>query len=63
MTNGKIEKRGSRRRKVKPVTLIVTEGSQTEPRYFDYFRTRQKNIEIQIIGNKQKALGLIISVW
>ncbi|MFR1725051.1 RloB family protein [Emergencia timonensis] len=55
MTNGKIEKRGSRRRKVKPVTLIVTEGSQTEPRYFDYFRTRQKNIEIQIIGNKQKG--------
>ena len=55
MTNGKIEKRGSRRRKVKPVTLIVTEGSQTEPRNFDYFRTRQKNIEIQIIGNKQKG--------
>lgn len=31
MARGKIEKRGQRRRKIKPVTLIVTEGSQTEP--------------------------------
>lgn len=31
MAHGKIEKRGQRRRKIKPVILIVTEGSQTEP--------------------------------
>lgn len=31
MARGKIEKRGQRRRKIKPVILIVTEGSQTEP--------------------------------
>ena len=29
MARGKIEKRGQRRRKIKPVILIVTEGSQT----------------------------------
>lgn len=35
MARGKIEKRGQRRRKIKPVTLIVTEGSQTEPKYLN----------------------------
>jgi len=34
MARGKIEKRGQRRRKIKTVILIVTEGSQTEPKYF-----------------------------
>lgn len=34
MARGKIEKRGQRRRKIKPVILIVTEGSQTEPMIF-----------------------------
>ena len=38
MARGKIEKRGQRRRKIKPVTLIVTEGSQTEPKYFEQRR-------------------------
>ena len=44
MARGKIEKRGQRRRKIKPVTLIVTEGSQTEPKYFEHYRNRQTNI-------------------
>lgn len=29
MAKGKIEKRGAKRRNVKPIILIVTEGSQT----------------------------------
>lgn len=37
MAKGKIEKRGAKRRKVKPIVLIVTEGSQTEPKYFEHF--------------------------
>ncbi len=41
MTRGKIEKRGQKRRKPKPVILIVTEGFQTEPKYFEHYRTRQ----------------------
>ena len=49
MARGRIEKRGSRKRKVKPVVLIVTEGAKTEPGYFNYFRTRQKNIGIKMI--------------
>lgn len=45
MAHGKIEKRGQRRRKIKPVILIVTEGSQTEPKYFEHYRNRQTNID------------------
>lgn len=41
MARGKIEKRGQRHRKIKPVILIVTEGSQTEPKYFVHYRNRQ----------------------
>lgn len=37
MAKGKIEKRGAKRRNVKPIVLIVTECSQTEPKYFEYF--------------------------
>ena len=44
MARGQIEKRGQRRRKLKPVILIVTEGSQTEPKYFEHYRSRQTNI-------------------
>ena len=55
MTRGKIEKRGQRRRKVKPVILIVTEGSQTEPKYFEHYRTKQTNIDIRVIGSRTTA--------
>lgn len=41
MAHGKIEKRGQRRRKIKPVILIVTEGSQTEPKYFEHYRKQR----------------------
>ncbi|MDR1193062.1 MAG: RloB family protein [Peptococcaceae bacterium] len=34
MAKGELRKRGVRRRQLKPVVLIVTEGSQTEPKYF-----------------------------
>ena len=44
MAHGKIEKRGQRRRKIKPVILIVTEGSQTEPKYFEHYRNRQTTL-------------------
>lgn len=52
MARGKIEKRGQRRRKIKPVTLIVTEGSQTEPKYFEHYRNRQTNIDIRVVGSR-----------
>ena len=55
MARGNIEKRGSRRRKIMPVILIVTEGSWTEPKYFEHFRTRQINISIWIAGSGSKA--------
>ena len=53
MAKGKIERRGTRRRQIKPVVLIVTEGALTEPQYFEHFRTRQTNIDIQVVGNRQ----------
>ena len=64
MARGKIEKRGQRRRKIKPVILIVTEGSQTEPKYFAHYRNRQTNIDIRVIGSRTSGgetdyLGLI----
>lgn len=52
MARGKIEKRGQRRRKIKPVILIVTEGSQTEPKYFEHYRNRQTNIDIRVVGSR-----------
>ena len=52
MARGKIEKRGQRRRKTKPVILIVTEGSQTEPKYFEHYRNRQTNIDIRVVGSR-----------
>ena len=55
MARGQIEKRGQRRRKVKPVILIVTEGSQTEPKYFEHYRSRQTNIDIRVVGSRTSA--------
>ena len=52
MARGKIEKRGQRRRKTKPVILIVTEGSQTEPKYFEHYRNRRTNIDIRVVGSR-----------
>jgi len=57
MARGKIEKRGQRRRKIKPVILIVTEGSQTEPKYFAHYRNRQTNIDIRVIGRRTRGGG------
>lgn len=50
MRKGEVQKRGSRFRQIKPVVLIVTEGSQTEPKYFERFKNRQTNIDIKVIG-------------
>lgn len=55
MARGRVEKRGSKKRKIKPVVLIVTEGSKTEPGYFNHFRTRQKNIDVRVIGSRTSA--------
>ena len=55
MARGQIEKRGQRRRKLKPVILIVTEGSQTEPKYFEHYRSRQTNIDIRVVGSRTKG--------
>ncbi len=55
MARGSIEKRGSRKRKVKPVVLIVTEGAKTEPGYFNHFRIRQKNIDVRVVGSRTSA--------
>ena len=37
---------------IKPVILIVTEGSQTEPKYFEHYRNRQTNIDIRVVGSR-----------
>lgn len=55
MARGRIEKRGSKKRKIKPVVLIVTEGSKTEPVYFNHFRTRQKNIDVRVVGSRSSS--------
>lgn len=55
MARGRIERRGTRKRKIKPVVLIVTEGSKTEPNYFSHFRPRQKNIDVRIVGSRSSA--------
>lgn len=57
MVKGRIEKRGFRHRKMKPVILIVTEGSQTEPKYFEQFRTRQTNIDIHVVRSNPNQGG------
>ena len=62
MARGKIEKRGQRHRKVKPVILIVTEGSQTEPKYFAHYRNRQTNIDIRVVGSRSSGAKPITSV-
>lgn len=55
MAKGHIEKRGTRRRQIKKVILIVTEGSRTEPKYFTHFRTRHTNIDIQVVGSRSSG--------
>lgn len=55
MARGRIEKRETRKRKIKPVVLIVTEGSKTEPNYFNHFCTRRKNIDVRIVGSRSSA--------
>lgn len=49
MARGKIEKRGQRRRKIKPVILIVTEGSQTEPKYFEHYPAAGRQYCIRVM--------------
>ena len=55
MARGKIERRGSRPRRSKPVILIVTEGEKSEPKYFAHFRTRQNNIEVRVVPNSRNG--------
>ena len=55
MAKGRIEKRGARKRQVKPIILIVTEGSRTEPKYFEHFKTRQTNIDIRVVGSRSSS--------
>lgn len=55
MAKGRIEKRGARKRQVKPIILIVTEGSRTEPKYFEHFKTRQTNIDIRVVGSRSNS--------
>jgi hypothetical protein len=57
MAKGNIERRGAKRRKTKPVILIVTEGSKTEPKYFKSFRTRQSNIDLHVVGSGEYGGG------
>ena len=56
MAKVRIERRGVKRRAQKPVVLIVTEGSKTEPKYFRSFRTRDSNIDIHVVGSGEYLL-------
>lgn len=55
MRRGKIERRGSKPRRTKPVILIVTEGEKSEPKYFEHFRTRQNNVEVRVVPNSKNG--------
>ena len=55
MGRGKIERRGSKPRRTKPVILIVTEGEKSEPKYFEHFRTRQNNVEVRVVPNSKNG--------
>ena len=55
MSRGKIERRGSKPRRTKPVILIVTEGEKSEPKYFQHFRTRQNNVEVRVVPNSKNG--------
>ena len=55
MGRGKIERRGSKPRRTKPVILIVTEGEKSEPKYFEHFRTRQNNVEVRVVPNNKNG--------
>ena len=59
----KPEKRGQKKRKIKPVILIITEGSKTEPMYFDNYRTRQTNIDVRIVSNKADGAKPITRIF
>ena len=62
MARGKIEKRGQRRRKIKPVILIVTEGSQTEPSLYKTFlwESAYYGIIASVIGS---VLGYVCTIF
>lgn len=44
-----------KRRKINPTILIVCEGKETEPLYFDSFRTRYINISLEIPEKSSKG--------
>ena len=56
MARGKIEKRGQRHRKIKPVILIVTEGSQT-----DAIRNARRLEQYHIQNGDNKPFGITVN--
>lgn len=52
MKRGELKRRGQKTLKMKPVVLIVTEGLQTEPLYFNHFRKRDRNLDT---GNQRRC--------
>lgn len=52
MARGDILSRGRKKRKEKPIIVIVTEGRETEPLYFKHFNSREKSVRVAVIENK-----------
>ncbi len=55
MTRGKIANRGEKRRSIKPVILIITEGAKSEPQYLNRFRNRHTNIDVRVVPNSTQG--------
>lgn len=52
MARGEILSRGKKKRKEKPVIVVVTEGRETEPLYFRHFNSREKSVRVEVVENK-----------
>jgi hypothetical protein len=54
------DRKAGRRRKRKPVVYIICEGTETEPRYFNAFRTRYCNIDIVPLPSSYKSADSLV---
>ena len=54
------DRRSGRKRKRNPVVCIICEGTETEPRYFNAFRTRYCNIDIVPLPSSYKSADSLV---
>ena len=54
------DRKAVRKRKRNPVVYIICEGAETEPRYFNAFRTRYCNIDIVTLSSSYKSADSLV---